>query len=85
MKFKTEFLRNELYLPDEALEDHIIDNDRWSIMHEIIFEYEGKHYMTWYSIGATEMQPEQPWDYEDEVDCKEVELKEITEKKWVLV
>ena len=54
-------------------------------MHEIIFEYEGKHYMTWYSIGATEMQPEQPWDYEDEVDCKEVELKEITEKKWVLV
>ena len=31
MKFKAEFLRNELDLPDDAVNDRIIDNGRWNI------------------------------------------------------
>ncbi|HBN95102.1 MAG TPA: hypothetical protein DDZ66_02285 [Firmicutes bacterium] len=85
MKFKKEFLINECDLPWAALEDKIIDNSRWSIHHEIIFEYEGKFYKTYYSVGATESQDERPWEYEDEVDCTEVVQQEIKVMAWVPV
>ena len=85
MKFKTEFLREELDLPWSAVEDSIIDQGRWSIYHKIIFEYNGKHYKTHYSVGATELQEERPWEYKKEIECTEVELKEVTVKKWVEV
>ena len=40
--------------------------------------------MTEYSVGATECQCESPWEYAaDEIECTEVELKEVTIKKWV--
>ena len=45
----------------------------------------GKFYMTTYSVGATEMQWEKPWEYEEEVECTEVELKEVKVKKWIPV
>ena len=76
----------ELGLPYEGdvIEDRIIDTSRWSIIHEIIFKWkDGKFYKTTYSEGATEMQDERPWEYEDKVTCTEVELKEVTIKKWV--
>lgn len=41
--------------------------------------------MTTYSEGATEYQDERPWEYEDEVKCTEVELKEAKVKKWMPV
>ena len=41
--------------------------------------------MTTYSEGATEYQDERPWEYEDEVKCTEVELKEVKVKKWIPV
>ena len=85
MKFKTEFLKEELDLPYSAVEDKVVDNSRWSIYHKIVFEYNGKHYSTYYSAGATEMQDESPWEYEEEVECIEVELKEVMVKKWVEV
>lgn len=31
------------------------------------------------------MQWEKPWEYEDEVKCTEVELKEVKVKKWIPV
>ncbi|KAF6630589.1 hypothetical protein H6F38_14270 [Paenibacillus sp. EKM208P] len=77
MKFKKNFLINELDLPYSALVDDITDTSRWSIHHEIVFEHEGKFYQTHYSEGATEMQDESPWEYEEDVDCDEVELKEV--------
>lgn len=85
MKFKTEFLKEELDLPYGAVEDEVVDNSRWSIYHKIVFEYSGKHYSTYYSVGATELQDESPWEYEEEVECTEVELKEVRVKKWVEV
>ncbi|MEC4565450.1 hypothetical protein L8C07_05790 [Paenibacillus sp. CMAA1739] len=85
MKFKKNYLINELDLPYSALVDNITDTSRWSIHHEIVFEHEGKFYQTHYSEGATEMQDESPWEYEEDVDCNEVELKEVKVMKWVPV
>jgi hypothetical protein len=83
--FNKEFLINELDLPYGALERRIIDTSRWSNIYEIIFEYEGRHYKTTYSEGATERQDESPWEYDDDVECVEVEKKLVQVEKWVPV
>jgi hypothetical protein len=85
MKFESKYLKNELDLPYSAILDEITDTSRWSIHHKIVFEHEGKYYRTFYSEGATEMQDESPWEYEKEVDCVEVELKEVVVEQWVPV
>ena len=84
-KFSKDYLRNELDLPYGAILDKIIDTTRWSIRHEIVFEDNGKFYQTTYSEGATECQDERPWEYKDEVECYEVELREVKVKKWCKV
>lgn len=86
-KFSRDYLVNELDLPyeDNVIYDKIIDTTRWSIVHKIVFEDNGKFYQTTYMEGATEMQDERPWEYEDEIECVEVELREVTIKKWVPV
>lgn len=83
IKFKKDFLINKLNLPHSAILDEIVGNSRWSIQHKIIFEHQGKFYRAYYSIGATEMQDESPWEYEDEVECVEVELKKVEVLKWI--
>lgn len=85
--FNKEYLTKELGLPYDCklIEDDIIDTTRWSIVHEIVFEDKGKFYMTTYSEGATECQDEKPWEYDDEIECTEVELKEVKVKKWIPV
>lgn len=85
IKLHKDYLMNELYLPDNAIKDDITDTSRWSIYHDIIFTHDGKFYRTYYSVGATEMQWESPWENETEVECTEVELKEVMVKKWVVV
>lgn len=83
--FKKDFLRNELDLPWTALEDTITGTTRWSIWHSIVFEFDGKFYLANYSVGATEYQDERPWEYEDEVECIEVEKKQVSVEQWVPV
>ena len=58
----------------ENIEDNIIDTTRWSVIRELIFKEKstGKFYRTTYSEGATEMQYEEPWEYQPEVTCAEV-------------
>ena len=86
IKFSKDYLKDELDLPYEnTIVDNIIDTGRWSIYHEIVFSDKGRFYMTTYSEGATECQDESPWEYEDEIECTEVELKEVKIKKWVPV
>lgn len=84
-KFDKEFLINELDLPFKAIEDEVIDTSRWSIHHKIIFEHDGKFWQTWYSVGATEMQDEAPWEYEKEIECTEVHQVEKLVKIWEVV
>jgi len=81
--FSKDYLRNELDLPYSAIKNDIIDNSRWSIYHEIIFKDGDKFYRTSYSVGATECQDESPWEYDDEIECTEVELKQVMVTKWV--
>lgn len=83
--FNREFLREELGLPYEALEKNIVENTRWSIVFEIVFEYEGKFWKTWYSEGATEYQDERPWEFEKEVKCYEVYKAKTVKEDWVEV
>lgn len=53
-KFSKDYLVNELDLPYEnTITDKIVDTSRWSIIHEIVFEDNGKFYQTTYSKGAT--------------------------------
>lgn len=84
--FSKDYLVDELDLPYEnTIVNRIVDTTRWSIIHEIVFEDNGKFYMTTYSEGSTEIQDERPWEYDDEIECTEVELKNVKVKKWVPV
>jgi hypothetical protein len=83
--FSKDYLIDELELPQTAIENHITGQSGWTVEHEIIFKEGEKHYSTYYEIGATERQDEGPWEYEDDIECEEVELKEVTVKKWVPV
>lgn len=84
--FSKDYLMDELDLPYEnTIVNRIVNTTRWSIIHEIVFEDKGKFYMTTYSEGATEYQDERPWEYDDEIKCTEVELKEVKVKKWIPV
>jgi len=78
-EFKNSYLIDELGLPFngyngcKVISNKIVDQSRWSIHHKLVFHFENKYYMTWYSIGATEQQDEMPWEDDDIVDCFEVE------------
>ena len=82
IQLHKDYLINELDLPDGAIKDTIINTSRWSVHHEIIFAYNGKFYKTNYTVGATEMQDESPWEYLENVDCVEVQVVEKTVKVW---
>lgn len=85
MKFKREYLIEELGLPYDCdlVSEEIIDTTRWSVIKEIVFQSkDGKYYQTTYSEGATECQDEAPWEYEEEIECEEVELREVKIMKW---
>ena len=70
----------------DAVEDEITDTGRWHTYHSIVFKWkDDKHYTTSYREGSTEMQDESPWEDETEVDCQEVEWKEVKVSKWVVV
>ena len=83
--FTKDYLKNELELPYSAIYDEICDNSRWSIYHVCVFENDGKFYRAGYSVGATECQDESPWEYEDNIECTEVELKSVMVEKWIPV
>lgn len=62
------YMVDNLDLPDSAILDEITDQSRWSVHHRIIFPYQGKFYEAYYSEGATEMQDESAWEYDDTVE-----------------
>ena len=77
-EFTVDFLTEELGLPYDAYDgcevfrNKVVDTSRWSIHYELVFHFEDKYYMTWYSEGATEQQDERPCEYDDIVVCYEV-------------
>jgi hypothetical protein len=81
VKFDAKWMKQQ-GLPYSAIFDKLVDHTRWSVVHEIVFENRGKFYKTRYSVGATESQAEEPWEYEDEVECTEVHIVEKLVKTW---
>lgn len=70
----------------KIISDEVWDTSRrWEDTHELIFELDGKTLRTYYNRGKTEYQETQPWEYEDEIECQEVELREVTVSKWMPV
>jgi hypothetical protein len=75
----------------KLIEDKIIDRSRWSIDYELVFEYDGLLYRTYYSMGATEEQDEGPFEFSpEEIECEMVvkvpvwtyEYKPVTKDKY---
>ena len=65
----------------EVVLNKITGTGRWDTHYRFIFKPEGedKLYETEYSKGSTEQQDSQgPWEYEDEIECDEVEAYEKT-------
>jgi len=80
MKFNTNFL---IEMVGEGVHREIIDKSRWSVTYEEIFEHEGKYYRTYYDVGATEMQDQQPYEWEpEEIECPEVRLVKKMVEVW---
>lgn len=84
IKINKKILLDELDLPNYAIHDEVVDKSRWSEHHWIVFEYEGRFWGCSYSVGRSESQDEYAWDYEDEVECEEVEkvTKTVTVETW---
>lgn len=72
MKFPKGFLIDLLDDRTNIVRDEPWDHSRWCIIYELIFKHKGKFYRTNYRKAATEIQDEQPWEYETEVECEEV-------------
>lgn len=72
-------------LIDEAVDEQIIDQSRWSTFYEYVVPYQGKHYNVVRTRGSTEHQEVDPYDDYEKVPLIEVELKEVITKKWMPV
>lgn len=51
----------------KVIQDNIVSHGRWSVRHEIVIQRlsDGKYFKDSYSEGATEMQDESPYEYND--------------------
>ena len=67
-----------------VIKDEIYDTGRWSNYYKCVFKIGDKYYSTEYSVGATEMQYEPPYEYDGEwIEVIEVVPKEVTVIKYV--
>lgn len=71
----------------ETIDKTIDDTSRWSIYYTGVFKEisTGKFYEVSWSEGATEMQDEAPFEYENEVNFVEVKPQEMVVIKYVKV
>lgn len=85
--FDKTYLTEKLVLPYSkyVVSDTITDTGRWNIEHELIFldPADNKYYRTSYREGATELQDERPWEYNDTVEAVEVEKKLVIKEEFV--
>ena len=59
-------LYGDVEVPEfEVVEDEVIDNSRWSIIHKLVIKRlsDGKFFADGYRTAATENQDESPWEY----------------------
>jgi hypothetical protein len=83
MTFSKEWLIDNV-VDGKPISNEIVGHGRWSVTHRCIFDFEGKYYSTSYSVGATEMQDEEPYEYAtDPIECREVVKEEYTAIRYV--
>jgi hypothetical protein len=68
----------------EPISDTIVDTRHWVNVHELVFRYEGRAYLTAYESLATEMQEQSGTDKSDVLDCYPAVEETFTQKKWVM-
>ncbi|AWN05255.1 hypothetical protein SEA_IBANTIK_31 [Streptomyces phage Ibantik] len=68
----------------EELHDELWDTTRWAHVFEFVFRApdDGKAYRVYYWTGATEMQDQDLWDWDDEITAIEVEQVQVTKTEW---
>jgi hypothetical protein len=84
MKIKKELLQELVGGYDdsdkfEVVQNEIVDSDRWSLVHDCVIKdlETGLFYDASYSVGATEMQDESPFEYAETDENGLVELMEV--------
>lgn len=70
--FEAEYLREEVLWTPSVVSDVITGQGRWSTYHEVVFIDGDALWRTSYSVGSTEVQDEEPWEYLAAVECVEV-------------
>jgi len=72
MKFKKEVILDIMESEDDVIYTKIIDKSRWCDIYEWVFRFENKFYMSNYRVGSSELQEERPYEFDREIECKEV-------------
>jgi len=65
----------------EKIEEQQAGTGRWSSYHSLVFRYEGELWRTHYSVGLTESQDQEPFEYDEPVAYR-VEPYEVTVTKY---
>ena len=68
----------------EVVEDKVVGNNRWDIIHDVVIKYDGRYWKGKYFVGATELQTNRPWEYGSSVEFTEVEKVQIMVDDWVI-
>jgi hypothetical protein len=68
----------------KELHCELFDTTRWSHVYEFVFRApdDGKAYRVYYRRGATEMQDQDLWNWDDEIQAVEVEQVQVTKTEW---
>ncbi|MEU9259012.1 hypothetical protein AB0D68_11065 [Streptomyces sp. NPDC048212] len=68
----------------EELYRELYDTTRWAHVYEFVFRspYDGKAYRVYYRTGATEMQDQDIWNWEDSIKAVEVEEVQVMTTEW---
>jgi hypothetical protein len=68
----------------EELHDELYDTTRWTNVYEFVFRApdDGKAYLVYYDVGATESVDQDLWNWENEIKAVEVEQVQVTKTEW---
>lgn len=68
----------------EELHCELYDTTRWAHIYEFVFRApdDGKAYRVYYWRGATEMQDQDLWDWENKIKAVEVEQVQVVTTEW---
>jgi hypothetical protein len=83
-EFTREFMEENDY-PYELTDIEHIEDRRWYSIRTGVFEFEGKNYLVSFTEPATEMQEEDPWNYDDVIVATEVVKLPVVRYDWIEV